>query len=412
MRFQIKSYIAQDGERFCQLYDNDEPGFPLFYPTAYLTRAIRLRTRFGTQLVYLEAVKRLLEWEAQKSCELEVQFLKRQFLKPYEIDDLAQHLRAARRGRLEQTIGADKGNTYIRVAADYLTWLATELITDADRPEIAQMIQTQKRRLDDKADQKSGSKSEIAQKVSKKHLAENAREQLLTLFHHPFIELFHNSDKGSRLRNVVMLRILYETGMRRGELLSLKLKHIRESSGGSIACLVIEKNHNDVYDTRLIQPVVKTLGRIVPITPCLEQQIFEYITEHRATLPRVGFDDNDFIFVNDRPGRAQGKPISVSTFNQAVVSLRTLFPAMRVLHPHLLRHDWNFRFSAHAKKGGLSLETQTALREELMGWQPESDMAIKYNKRHIEEQSLHFGLEIANDTQRRSTTSVIDNEPK
>ena len=40
MNYTIKTFMTGDGERFSQLYVADEPGFPLFYPTAFIARAI------------------------------------------------------------------------------------------------------------------------------------------------------------------------------------------------------------------------------------------------------------------------------------------------------------------------------------------------------------------------------------
>ena len=249
------------------------------------------------------------------------------FLRPYEIDSLARHINAACRGKQGDTISEGKGNTYVGYVAKYLNWLANEVITDANRPEVQDLINTQHRRLIDKLT-KDGSKSANAQKLIKKHLSEKAREQLDALWSNPFVSVFRPADRGSRLRTVVMLRVLYETGMRRGELLALKLKHLLESTGGEGPQLVIERNHGDSFDTRVNQPVAKTQGRIVPISPLLERQLMEYIAEYRADVPGVGFDDEDFIFVTHRSKRGQGKPVSESNFGQAVVGLRDLFPAL------------------------------------------------------------------------------------
>jgi integrase len=406
MPFRIKSFIASNGERFSQIYAIQEPGFPLFYPTAYLVRSLRLNATHETQKVHLEAIKRVCEWEAQNKIDLTVRFQHRKFLLPSEIDDLAGHLRAARTGKPGQTISVYKGNTFICYAADYLRWLANEVITDADNPAISQMIKTQNTRLREKLISRMGSKSATDQKILGKHLSEKSREQLWELFSDPFIEVFRVKDRGSRLRTIVMLWILYATGMRRGELLALRIKDFLESTGGEVARLVIERNHNDSYDTRLNQPVVKTLGRVVPITPELERLLWEYITNYRATVPSVGFEAEDYIFVTHRKGRGQGKPLSISNFDQAVTGLKKLFPALGKLHPHLLRHDWNFRFSQLADKQKINPVKERALRETLMGWMNGSDMGRRYNQRHIQEQSLNIGLDVAGDTQRRSATST------
>lgn len=398
MHFKIESFIATDGERFSQLYNADELGFPLFYPTAFISTSIRLTTTHETQKVYLEAIKRVCEWEAQKSTDLATRFMRREFLTLSEIDDLAQHLRAARNQKSNKTISVEKGNTYIQYASKYLTWLAHKLISDVKTAEVLLLIETQEKWLKAKVSKKTGSQSEYEQKVLGKYLPENVRDQLIELWRDPFAKLTEDKNRGQRLRCIVMLRILYETGMRRGEMLSLKLKNLLESTGGDIARLVIERNHNDIYDSRVHQPVAKTSGRVVPISPELEQQLLQYISEYRADVRNAAVDDEAIIFITHRSGRGQGKPLSISNFAQSIDVLKQQFPALAILHPHLLRHDWNYRFSRQADIVKMDKAEQTAKRETLMGWRTDSDMGRIYNQRHLQEQSLHFGLKVANDT--------------
>jgi integrase len=404
VRFKIKSFIAQNGERFSQLYSSAE-SFPLFYPTAFIVRSVRLRTTSDTQKVYLEAIKRLCEWEAEKKINLEVRFQRHEFLLPHEIDGLARYLNAARRGRSGETISTSKGNTYVAYAAQYLRWLANDVITDTNRPEVQNMIDTQHRRLSEKMIPKTGSQSAKTREILEKHLPDKALEQLRALWDDPFVANFRPADRGSRLRTIVMLRILYETGIRRGELLSLKLKNFLESTGGVTARLVITKNHHDEYDTRTHQPVAKTEGRIVPITAAVERQLLEYIDYYRADVPGVGFDDEDFIFVTHRTGRGQGKPLSISNFDQALASLKKAFPALRGIHFHLLRHDWNYRFSKAADDAKLDSLKEAELRRTLMGWSDSSEMPRRYNLRHLQEEASSIGLKVAGDTARPAPPS-------
>lgn len=399
MSFKIKSFIAQNGERFSQLY-SDEEAFPLFYPTAFIARSVRLKTTPETQKVYLEGIKRLCEWELENKIDLELRFQRHEFLLPHEIDGLARHLNSARRGRPGETISASKGNTYVGYVAQYLGWLADEVITDTNSPEVRLMIETQRRRLKDKLIPKTGSKSAKNQETLEKHLPEKAREQLQALWCDPFVDIFRPADRGSRLRTVVMLRILYETGMRRGELLSLKLKNFLESTGGEHARLKIEKNHHDEYDTRAHQPVAKTEGRIVSITEDAEKQLLEYVGYYRADVPGVGFDDEDFIFVTHRTGRGQGEPLSISNADQALASLKKSFPALTGTHFHLLRHDWNYRFSKAADDAKWPPIKEAELRRILMGWSDSSEMPRRYNLRHLQEEASSICLKVAGDTAR------------
>jgi integrase len=349
--------------------------------------------------------ERRLQWDSEAQIGLEVRFQRHEFLRPHEIDDLARYLNAARSRKQGATIGATKGNTYISYAAQYLRWIADEVITDSSRPDVRAMIDMQDRRFKEKLLPKAGSKSAKNQRNWKKHLPENAREQLHALWNDPFVGLFRAADRGARLRTVVMLRILYETGMRRGELLSLKLKNVLDSAGGQIARLVIERNHGDSFDTRINQPVPKTRGRIVPITAGLERQLTEYIAEYRADVPRVGFHEEDFIFVTHRNKRSQGTPLSISAFDQAITELKKSFCALATLHPHLLRHDWNYRFSLQCDEAKWAPEKERTAREILMGWAEGSESALVYNLRHTQEQAISIGLQVAKDTERPAPPS-------
>jgi integrase len=222
----------------------------------------------------------------------------------------------------------------------------------------------------------------------------------MDLFDQPFDSLRKPQDRGSRLRNVVMLRVLYETGMRSGELLSLKLRHLIEAGGDDSAYLDIERNHHDAVDTRLHQPVAKTLGRRVPISRSLEEQLINYRNNWRAEVPRVGFSDQDFIFIVHRGGHNQGKALPKTAFSSGLANLKHIFNSLTPIHPHLLRHDWNYRFSEQVDKEGMPFEQERTLREQLMGWEPDSPMSRRYNLRHIEQKSLEIGLKIASDTRK------------
>lgn len=414
MAYKIKSFIASDGERFSQIYGDDEDGrdengFPLFYPTAFISRAIRLKTEHSTQKVYLEAIKRLCEWEKKQGIDLTVRFRQKAFLVNHEIDSLAAHLQAARRGKRGKTISAGKANTYINYVAYYLKWLADEVVTDSYDASFRAAIDHQDTKLKDKTTEKAGSKSAKAQEIRGKRLPQEAREQLIQLWSDPLANLYRRADVGSRVRNVVMLRALYETGMRRGELLSLKLGQFLQATGGETARLIIERNHHDEYDTRVNQPVAKTSGRIVPISDELEQQLLAYIETYRAEIPGVGFSDEDFIFVTHRGGRGQGKPLQISNLDQNLRSLIKIFPALHGVHPHLLRHDWNYRFSEEADRDGLKPHKEKEIRAILMGWTENSEMAVLYNQRHTQEQSLKIGVKVANDTKRKSHARLAGN---
>lgn len=396
MTYTIKHFIASDGERFSQLYDAREGGFPLYYPTSYVARSIRPRTTNGTQRVHLEALKRVCEWEARQQVPLAVRFQQRAFLHQSEIDDLTKHLSASRRKKNGQVISRNKANTYIAYAARYLRWLADEVIT-ATNADVKVAIDKQYDALLSAVERKRGSSSARDQRILAMRLPDETTQVLRDLFEDPLLGVQKDGDKGPRIRNVIMLRILYETGMRSGELLSLKLVSFAEAIGGESAQLRIERNHHDQFDSRVRQPVAKTLGRIVNISAEAEQQLIAYVEHWRPSTSSA------FLFVNHRAGRSQGTPVTETGFYSAREKLKEAFPALSPLHPHLLRHDWNYRFSRYADENKLDFESERVIREMLMGWQPNSKMSLLYNQRHIQERSNEIGRKIASDTINRGT---------
>jgi len=402
MNYTVKTFIASGGERFSQLYEADASGFPLFYPTAFIARSIRPSATHETQKVHLAAIKRVCEWESSRKIDLAMNFHFRRFLSAAEIDDLTSYLRASKARGKGNVISNLKYNTYLAYASGYIRWLTQEVITDYNTHDVRDAVEEQNSMLLEKKRRKTGSKAAREQRIVALKLPAETHNRLLDLFDRPFESLLQARNSGGRLRNVVMLRVLYETGMRFGELLSLKLKHFIEAGGDDSAYLDIERNHHDEFDTRLNQPVAKTLGRRVPISESLEQQLMEYRDNWRAEILNVGFSEEDFIFVVHRGGRSQGQALPKTAFSTGLTNLKQVFNALMPVHPHLLRHDWNYRFSQLADREGIPFEEERTLREQLMGWVPGSTMSRRYDSRHIEEKSLEIGRKVASDTARIS----------
>lgn len=407
MTFTLKTYIGQCGERFSLLFSSDEPGVPLFYPCAFISRRVRDKSTHQTQTTTLKGIQRLVEWERDRKISLEEKLSRGETMAPFEVDDLAGHVRGCRDAKKGEVISSQKFNGYWSSICKYIAWLTDELLPNRNGLQMRKLADEQSRQLNLKMRKQIASRAKQNQKMLDAKISSTERTQLLTLFNSPF-ENYHSghfnhdchTGKGVHLRNIIMLRALYETGMRRGELLSLKLKNFVEASGGEGAYLSIERNHDDELDRRANQPVAKTLGRDVAISAGLESQIMDYITQYRAELNNVGMSDNSFIFCVHRPGKTQGNPISVNGFNSALNQLKTKYPALGKCQPHAFRHDWNYRFSQKADALGMSETEEIEAREQQMGWVPASSMAKIYNQRHRREKALNLARKIAEDTRR------------
>ncbi len=407
MKFSLKSYISHNGERFSLLFSPAAPGVPLFYPCAFISRQVRDNATHQTQVTILSGIQRLIEWERDRKLDLEEKLICGELMTPFEIDDLAAHARSRRNGKRGDVVSSRKFNGYWSSICKYIAWLTDELLPNRNNSNVRKLVEEQNSRLALKTRRRLDSKAKKHQKTLDEKISELARAQLLTLFSTPFQDFTANhggiieyAKKGVQLRNVVMLRILYETGMRRGELLSLKLKSFVEASGGEGAYLSIEKNHGDEFDLRANQPVAKTQGRDVSISAALESQIIDYITHYRAELNNIGLTHESFIFCVHRSGKTQGSAISVNGFNSAFKQIKEKYPILKECHPHAFRHDWNYRFSQKVETLGISEIEEAEIREQQMGWVPGSSMAKIYNQRNRREKTMLLGRKIADDTAR------------
>ncbi|MFQ2458927.1 tyrosine-type recombinase/integrase [Aeromonas caviae] len=404
MKLQIRNYIAQNGERFSLLFDvdhddSDHAAFPLFYPTAYVTRQLR-GLMHNSQVEQLQVIKKLYNWahSEKPSLDLHQAFLKRQFLKPHQIDSLATFLQV--KDKQGNTISRSRFNRSLSVVASYLGWYAREIITDSNALEITSAIDSMEKSIVGRCIKRQGSASRKKQDQLTKRLSDDARTCLLNLFHNPECGLKNPLQRNTRHRNVLALQIMYSTGMRIGEALGLQLQDFISASGGEPAYLVIRRNHDAENDDRVKQPVAKTLGRKLAIDENLATTISDYMIR-RSHIPRVGFKDHDPLLVNFRGGSRIGLGINTSNFETSLSNLKKKFPALSEIHPHLLRHDWNYRFSLEAKSRGYTEKQEREIREYCMGWVDDSPSSKIYNRRYIEQLAFEIGLKIANDTKKK-----------
>ncbi len=136
------------------------------------------------------------------------------------------------------------------------------------------------------------------------------------------------------LRNWLMFEMALELGLRRGELLKLRLDSLPR---GSEEGLKIRRYPDDPYDSRRIEPGVKTAERILPVSRQLLQTIRAYMTLP-PPLGRVK-GRSPYLFVT-----RTGTPLSIDTARdlmQAIGHRSGVSP----LSWHRLRHTWAERIA-------------------------------------------------------------------
>lgn len=400
--------VSRQGERLKLLVDAAS-GIPLYYPNLYITSQIRGGAKsVATIQSFITSMKVLYFWCDEYSIDVEGRWSRGEWLKVWEIDSLRDHCSLALKGasvvdkkvvgiqhrRERAQEGVESPTKYVRMTyiADYLKWLG-ELIGSGTLAE--------------------GGKSEIdtmyksikAHRPKKKSRADIAREDkgldpelLMKVLEvsKPGHENNPYSDYAVQVRNASIIALLYYLGIRRGELLNLRVDDIDFVSNE----IRIVRRADATLDKRVYQPLVKTEERILPINDKLAQRLSEYVTQIRAKYPRAR--RHPYLFVTHKQGPYQGEALSNSGFGKLMLALQSAVESFAQVHAHAFRHSWNYSFSKilDQSKSKHSPEKEEQMRSYLMGWKEASGTAATYNRRHTKEKAKEAILEFQSNTGR------------
>jgi integrase/recombinase XerD len=141
-----------------------------------------------------------------------------------------------------------------------------------------------------------------------------------------FLELNSSPGKPTMIRDCVMLELLYSSGLRVSELVSLKLDDI----------------HLDAGFLRVLGKGSKE--RIVPVNTRAIEKLKAYINQQRSEILKKRF--SSYLFITGR-----GKPMTRQRFWQTIKALGRRSGIE--LSPHTLRHS----FATHLLEGGADLRS-------------------------------------------------------
>lgn len=414
--YRLSVHVFGQGERVPML--QDAHGIPLFYPTLFATAQLRnagaavntIRNKLADILVLLrweELQGRNLHEEFERGCWLSVADVAsiRDFAK-LDMRNLESGSRAkssrdssvidflearVELSRAQSSIGGQQHYNRLTTIADYLEFLASVVVSRSrsqnTASEIAAMVKTIRKhrprgmtsRFNDDLDYRSPP-LDIVERFMSIGSEENS--------HNPF------RTPSIRLRNAIIFGLLRHTGMRLGEMLSLRIDQIEL---GQEPRVWVRRNQDDSYDSRRYQPVAKTKERLLPLPAALADQIQRYIMQVRAKINPAR--RHPYLIVSHRRDKHWGRPLSVSAVNSKIFSrMRAVDPAFENMHPHAFRYNFNDQISiaiddhnANAKLGSgkESLAPITESREQdvrafLNGHRSKASSAV-YIRRHIRE---------------------------
>jgi len=386
MQLSVRRFQGESGERFSILVD--DTGMPLYYPALYVTAEMRgASLSINTINNALSALKAMHAWQDYYGHDLESRFKRSELLLAHEIHSLRDFMQIplehmwSREKKVVSIKGGQtrvaKDNQYNRmtIIAEYVGFLAGKLCpaTATSAKDIKALVAQIKANRPKMGDKTEASRTEV-------HLDDVVLDALEEIIR-PGNEANPVTDFGLQMRNALMFAILRLTGIRRGELLNLKI----EDFDFAKSTVKIVRRADSSDDPRTYQPLAKTRERTFPLIPELMDRVHEYISKYRSKVP--GARKHGYLFVTHRQGKTVGWPISSSGFGKFIGTLSSLADDFSSLHTHALRHHWNYIFSKQCDERGTTPEREEKLRSYLMGWSETSETAGTYNKRHIKEEA-------------------------
>lgn len=401
-KYSVKSYVLENGERYCLLFDSNSD-IPMYYPSLFITTQVRNRSlSFSTMEGYLNGLLVLYKFMDERNENIESRFKSNNFLETHEIEALKDYCQNSFKKRTTTTPSNSIFNLYelqnsddkassqtqytrLTAIAVFVEWLAKHISHSKSSQDVSFEIDRMVKIINELRPKRKP----LSYDDFEKSLNDEQTKLLFELFR-PESELNPFFDMGTKVRNRVIFLMLYHLGIRRGELLNIKIEDFDFAKNH----LKILRNADDRKDPRKRQPLVKTRDRVLTMKDTLSNEIFKYITEHRKHVP--GSKKTGFLFIVHKRGPTCGQPLTLSGYMKIIDIVRTVSPLLYKLLGHLLRHDWNYRLSEHLdnlEKPPTEAE-QEKIRSYLMGWKEGSGTAGIYNKRFIREKAQKAALQL------------------
>jgi len=186
-----------------------------------------------------------------------------------------------------------------------------------------------------------------------------------------------------RIRNQLIFHWLLSLGLRKGELLVIKLADIDLRSNE----VTVPRRADDPEELRNDAPNTKTKDRLLSLGITLANMTRNYILGARKAI-RNARHHPYFIVAT-----GTGKPLTKSAVNKLFVELRRKVPGLpEELTPHVLRYSWNDAFSEQMDEMKVEPAEEEKMRRQQMGWSDNSKMASLYTKRHTEKKAKEASL--------------------
>lgn len=421
----ITHVIFADGERYPMLVD--EMGIPDYWVTLFITARYRTSHTASSIENIIRNILHIKLWESINDRDLLSEFRADKFLSDEDVFNIRDHcylrtcdVRAAMSKKATsssktncfypsvvrnlQTVSKEHYANRIASIAEYLHFIARLIVhRRLQNLTLIKQIDAMKALLNaqkNKVIRKYGASTDPDFQVPAPQIFDAFMDLIrVDNINNPF------KNRAVRIRNKLMFEILYSTGCRSGELLSLQIDDIDFFDNR----ISIKRRHDVQYDPRTRQPVAKTLERTLQVSEALIQTLRSYIIEIRSGIP--GANKHPILFVTHKPGVYSGRPLSDASFRNRILKplILTNPTLFSEITRHGFRHNFNYRLSrridAHNRfvredpeqakienKSLINEKQEIQIRKQLNGWVSDKS-AEYYNRRHIKELADKFMME-------------------
>lgn len=380
-------------------------GLPLYEPMLYALTELRARNRSASTIQQALRSVMLLRLVLDRLCiDLDARMREGRFLTLGEIEEISRCCRASlgavladdftkdalvparvvalERARMRTTsagisahVCSESAAIRIHYICGYLEWLATGcLLTLSPSHSTYQSLKIAADLACRALRERLPSSSRRNRIDQRQGLSAEARAKLLDLID-PASPDNPWPGRHPRERNALMVRWYLSLGIRRGELLGIRVSDVNFRSNE----VLIARRADDPEDPRRDQPNTKTSDRLLALDEDLALRTRNYIMACRRAIK--GARKHQYLFV----ANGSGAPLTMAAVNKIFVALRIKCPdLLGKLSPHVLRHTWNDDFSEVMDSNRVPEEMEKKMRSRLMGWSETSHSAATYTRRHVQ----------------------------
>lgn len=370
----VRVAVLRSGERLPLLVQGPF-GLPDPEVTEFALTQLRAKGRAARTIsAYLRAIADGLTYLQRAGLCLDERIATNSYLSTQELTAFSS---ACKRGKRKLSIDRDEAASKYSRFLEYIRWRAASVISRSSSEASFDRAQKALKRFEVRAAAVAPApETSLPSPDARGGLTASQRETLLSVVK-PDDERNPWADAGLRSRNHAMILLAYELGPRAGDVLSLKIRDL--SLAHRPATVTFHRRHDDPEDPRKDQPVLKTKPRVLEISEGLALALERWVDRDRANRDRFPeARKHPFVFTNNR-----GYPLGQRGYQLVFERLRKKFPELGALVSHVLRHDWNERWTA--MNSDVPEHTGSSIREQCyaMGWADRSTMPARYARRAI-----------------------------